>query len=174
MGKKIKRKLEEPHVFVNFEKILIDKFDSNISVVSVLFFWMPSAINLAPSESILLPSKSKVVSEVFVSSNSFRYVHSALPISFDLRINVVQCVFFLRACTNWPVYSYAFILNSALFERSTEVVDASFAASFSMNCFGLGAPKRNLDMVGFLGCCGSRAAVVCGRAAVVCVARAAG
>ena len=52
-------------------------------------------------------------------------------------------------------------MNKALFERSTEVVDASFAASFSMNCFGLGAPKRNLDMVGFLGCCGSRAAVVC-------------
>ena len=36
MGKKIKRKLEEPHVFVNFEKILIDKFDSNISVLNFL------------------------------------------------------------------------------------------------------------------------------------------
>merc|ERR1719248_566327 len=67
-------------------------FDSNISVVSVLFFWIPSAMSLAPSESILLPSKSKVVSEVFVSSNSFRYVHSALPISFDFKINEVQCV----------------------------------------------------------------------------------
>ena len=36
MGKKIKRKLEKPHVFVNFEKILIDKFDSNISVLNFL------------------------------------------------------------------------------------------------------------------------------------------
>jgi len=36
MAKKNKQKLEEPYVFVNFEKVFIDKFDSNISVLNFL------------------------------------------------------------------------------------------------------------------------------------------
>ena len=36
MAKKTKQKLEEPYVFVNFEKIFIDKLDSNISVLNFL------------------------------------------------------------------------------------------------------------------------------------------
>ena len=36
MAKKTKQKLEEPYVFVNFEKIFIDKLDSNVSVLNFL------------------------------------------------------------------------------------------------------------------------------------------
>mmetsp|Transcript_35014 Transcript_35014/g.108370 ORF Transcript_35014/g.108370 Transcript_35014/m.108370 type:complete len:233 (-) Transcript_35014:16-714(-) len=117
---------------------------NRINVVSVVLALMPSAMRIEPSESILLASRFRVVSDLFVASSVLMCAQSAFVISLPFKISSVQFVFVFIASAIFSQYSNVFILKSALFERSTDVVAASLEASFSTNAFGLGAPKRNL------------------------------